>query len=96
MVVDSPTASWITDYLRHRPQIVRVGAALSDVVVSDLGAPQGTMSHSESAHLQKFSDDSAVVGCVGGGREGVYRARVSDFVESPAEHGQDQGDDDWM
>ncbi|KAI3365706.1 hypothetical protein L3Q82_010151, partial [Scortum barcoo] len=57
---------------------------LSDVVVSDTGAPQGTVLspflftlyttdfqyNSESCHLQKFSDDSAVVGCIREGRGG--------------------------
>lgn len=36
---------------------------------------------SESAHLQKFPDDSAVVGCISDGREEEYKALVSDFVE---------------
>ena len=82
MMVDSPTVSWITDYLTHRSQFACVSAALSDVVVSDVGAPQGTalspflftvytsdfQSNPESAHLQKFSDDSAEVGCISGGQ----------------------------
>ena len=83
--------SWITDYLTGRPQFVRLGSVLSDVVVSDTGAPQGTVLspflftlyttdfqyNSESCHLQKFSDDSAVVGCIRGGDEGTGQ----DFVE---------------
>ncbi|MPV02341.1 DUF1891 domain-containing protein [Escherichia coli] len=36
--------------------------------------------NSESCHLQKFSDDSAVVGCIRDGREEEYRAVVEDFV----------------
>ena len=65
------------------------------MVVSNTGAPQGTVLspflftlytsdfqfNSESCHLQKFSDDTAVVGCVRDGREEEYRAVVSDFVE---------------
>ena len=43
MMGDLPTVSWITDYLTHRPQFVRLGTALSDVVLSDVGAPQGSM-----------------------------------------------------
>ncbi|KAI3375550.1 hypothetical protein L3Q82_003877 [Scortum barcoo] len=74
MGVDDSMISWITDYLTGRPQFVRLGSVLSDVVVSDTGAPQGTVLspflftlyttdfqyNSESCHLQKFSDDSAV------------------------------------
>ena len=43
MMVDSPTVTWITDCLTPGPQFVRVGAALSDVVVSDVGAPHETV-----------------------------------------------------
>ena len=64
-------------------------------MVSDIGAPQGTVPspflftlhttdlqyNSESCHLQKFSDDSAVVGCISGGDEGEYRTLVDNFVE---------------
>jgi gmma-aminobutyric acid receptor subunit gamma len=81
--------------LTDRPQFVRLGSVLSDVVVSDVGAPQGTVLspflftlyttdfqyNSESCHLQKFSDDSAVVGCIGDGGEGEYRTLVDGFVE---------------
>ncbi|KAI3374567.1 hypothetical protein L3Q82_021133 [Scortum barcoo] len=96
MGVDDSMISWITDYLTGRPQFVRLGSVLSDVVVSDTGAPQGTVLspflftlyttdfqyNSESCHLQKFSDDSAVVGCIREGRrEGEYRTLVDNFVE---------------
>merc|ERR1712035_110584 len=87
MGVDDTVISWITDYLTGRPQFVRLGSGLSDVVVSDTGAPQGTVLspflftlyttdfkyNSGSCHLQKFSDDSAVVGCIREGEEGEYR-----------------------
>jgi len=95
MGVDDSTVSWITDYLTGRPQYVRLGSVLSDVVVSDVGAPQGTVLspflftlyttdfqfNSESCHLQKYSDDSAVVGCIRGGDDREYRALVDNFVE---------------
>ena len=65
------------------------------MVVSGTGAPQGTVLspflftlyttdfqyNSESCHLQKFSDDSAVVGCIRDGQGGEYRALVDNFVE---------------
>lgn len=43
MRVDTSTISWITDYLTDRPQFVRLGSVLSDMVVSDTGAPQRTV-----------------------------------------------------
>ena len=76
MGVISSTVSWVADYLSDRPQFVRLRSCLSDVVLSNTEAPQGTVlspllftlytsdfqCHSVSCHLQKFSDDSAVVG----------------------------------
>ncbi|KAF7642264.1 hypothetical protein LDENG_00261190 [Lucifuga dentata] len=64
------------------------------MVVSNTGAPQGTVLapflftlytsdftyNSESCHLQKFADDSAIVGCVRRGQEEEYRRLISDFV----------------
>lgn len=44
--------------------------------------PQTFKNNSESAHLQRFSEDSAVVECISGGWEEEYRAvQVRDFVE---------------
>ncbi|KAI3359766.1 hypothetical protein L3Q82_014139 [Scortum barcoo] len=51
MGVDDSMISWITDYLTGRPQFVRLGSVLSDVVVSDTGAPQGTVLLSLPLHL---------------------------------------------
>ena len=69
MVVDEEMISWITEYLTGRPQFVRPGSVLYDVVVSDTESPQGMVLspslpilyttdfqyNSESCHLQKFS-----------------------------------------
>ena len=79
---------WIVDYLTGRPQYVRLRHYVSDTVVSNTGAPQGTVLSSflftlyttdfsyqtKSCHLQKFSDDSAVVGCISKGEQAEYRA----------------------
>ena len=43
MGVHDLVISWVTDYLTGRPQFVRLGSVLSDVVVSDIRAPQGTV-----------------------------------------------------
>ncbi len=94
MQVDSPLVSWIVDYLTGRPQYVRLQHCVSDRMVSNTGAPQGTVLSpflftlyttdfnycTETCHLQKFSDDSAVVGCISKGDEVEYRAVVDNFV----------------
>ncbi|TWW58076.1 hypothetical protein D4764_07G0007950 [Takifugu flavidus] len=81
--VDCPLAAWTTDYLTNRLQYVRLHDCESDVVVCSTGAPQGTVlspflltlytsdfSHnSDSCHLQKFSDDTAIAGRVSEGNE---------------------------
>ncbi|KAI3376361.1 hypothetical protein L3Q82_016849, partial [Scortum barcoo] len=69
---------------------------VSDVVVCSTGAPQGTVlspflftlytsdftSYStDSCHLQKFSDDTAIVGCVSEGNDCEYRKVIMDFVD---------------
>ncbi|TWW78779.1 hypothetical protein D4764_11G0009000 [Takifugu flavidus] len=62
--------------------------------MSNTGAPQGTVLspflfttyradfqyHSETCHLQKYSDDTVVVGCVENGQEDEYRDLVESFV----------------
>uniref|UniRef100_A0A3B1JXG3 Reverse transcriptase domain-containing protein n=1 Tax=Astyanax mexicanus TaxID=7994 RepID=A0A3B1JXG3_ASTMX len=94
MNVDPHLVSWITDYLTCRPQYVRLTDGTWETVVSSTGAPQGTVLspflftlytsdfqyNSEMCHLQKFSDDTAIVGCVKGGQEEEYKRQVDDFV----------------
>ncbi|KAI3374145.1 hypothetical protein L3Q82_006004 [Scortum barcoo] len=76
-------AAWVTNYLTDRPQFVRLQDCVSDVVVCSTGAPQGTVLSpflftlytsdftysTDSCHLQKFSDDTAIVGCVSEGND---------------------------
>ncbi|KAK0143583.1 putative RNA-directed DNA polymerase from transposon X-element [Merluccius polli] len=95
MRVDAHLVSWITDYLTGRPQFVRLKDCLSETVVSSTGAPQGTVLspglftlytsdfryNTESCHMQKFSDDTAIVGCIRDGQEVEYRNLVDDFVQ---------------
>ena len=68
---------------------------MSDCLISNIGAPQGTVLscflfttytvdfkyNTESYHLQKFSDDTAIVGHVEGGREDEFRDLVGNFVK---------------
>lgn len=78
MQVDHGLVAWIMDYLTSRPQYIRLQGSLSDVLVSNTGAPQGTVLspflftlytsdfhfNTGTCHLQKFSDDSSIVGCI--------------------------------
>ncbi|TWW68203.1 hypothetical protein D4764_19G0000010, partial [Takifugu flavidus] len=94
MQMDAPLVSWIEDYLTGRPQFVRLQSCVSDPLMSNTGAPQGTVLspflfttytadfqyHSETCHLQKYSDDTVIVGCVENGQEDEYRDLVESFV----------------
>lgn len=67
---------------------------MSDVLVCSTGAPQGTVLapflftvytsdfryNTSSCHLQKFSDDTVIVGCVSEGNDQEYRQVFSDFA----------------
>uniref|UniRef100_A0A8C6LZA4 Reverse transcriptase domain-containing protein n=2 Tax=Nothobranchius furzeri TaxID=105023 RepID=A0A8C6LZA4_NOTFU len=92
--VGASTIAWIKDYLTNRPQFVRLKNCTSNQAISNIGAPQGTVLSpflftlytsdfqykSETCHLQKYSDDSAVVGCIRDGQEAEYRELVERFV----------------
>ncbi|TWW53956.1 hypothetical protein D4764_0170350 [Takifugu flavidus] len=94
MQMDAPLVSWIEDYLTGPPQFVRLRSCVSDPLMSNTGAPQGTVLfpflfttytadfqyHSETCHLQKYSDDTVIVGCVENGQEDEYRDLVESFV----------------
>uniref|UniRef100_A0A669DTM0 Reverse transcriptase domain-containing protein n=1 Tax=Oreochromis niloticus TaxID=8128 RepID=A0A669DTM0_ORENI len=93
--VDHHLTTWILDYLTDRPQYVRTQGCVSDRVVCSTGAPQGTVlapflftiytadfSHnSTQCFLQKFSDDSAIVGLITDGDDKEYRGLTQDFVD---------------
>ncbi|KAI4903024.1 hypothetical protein NFI96_010063 [Prochilodus magdalenae] len=93
--VESHLSNWIQDYLTNRPQYVRARDCVSDKVVSSTGAPQGTvlapffftlytadfMYSSPNCHLQKFSDDSAIVGLITNEEDSEYRELIQDFVD---------------
>ena len=93
--VGEQLAAWTTDYLTNRPQYVRLRDCRSEVAICSTGAPQGTVLspflfslytsdftyNTSNCHLQKFSDDSAIVGCVSEGDEMEYRSVIKDFVD---------------
>ena len=94
-----------------RLQYVRLQNCVSDRLISNIGTPQGTALSpclfttytadfkycTESCHLQKFSDNTAIVERVEGGREDENRDLVGNLVkwwgEPPAaERGEDKRD----
>ncbi|KAI5095921.1 hypothetical protein C0J45_14351 [Silurus meridionalis] len=95
MGVDHHLSAWTLDYLTDRPQYVRTRDCESDMMVCNTGAPQGTvlapflftiytadfMFSSETCHLQKFSDDSAIVGLITNDDDREYRGLIKNFVD---------------
>nr|AAA83744.1 orf2 [Batrachocottus baicalensis] len=92
--VDHHLTAWILDYLTNRPQYVRIRECESDRVSCSTGAPQGTVlapflfsiytsdfkHNSANCHLQKFSDDSAIVGLISADDDREYRELNQDFL----------------
>lgn len=78
-------SAWVLDYLSDRPQYLRARKCQSDAVVCSTGAPQGTVlaPFLFTCHLQKFSDNSAIVGLITDGDDREHREQ--DFKPSPAQ-----------
>ena len=77
------------DYLTNRPKYVRLNHC---VVVYSPGAPQDTVlspflfslytsDFSDYCHIQKFSEDMAIMECVSDGTDQEYREIISDFID---------------
>lgn len=95
MGVDHHLCSWILDYLTDRLQYVRIRDCESDMVVCNIGVPQGTVLapflftiytadfkfNSSTCHLQKFSDNSAIVGLISDDDDKGYKGLIQDFVD---------------
>ena len=93
--VDEQLTAWTIDYLTNRPQYLRLHDCVSQVVVCSTGAPQGTVLspflfslytsdfryNSDHCHIQRFSDNTAIIGCVSDGNNQEYRGPISDFVD---------------
>lgn len=97
MRVDPCVVSWIFDYLTDRPQYKRLRDITSDTVVSSTGAPQGTILapllytlytlnlcyNSDLCHIQKFADDTAIMGSIRDDKEDEYRSEVKECCLVP-------------
>ena len=66
---------WINEFLTNRKQCVQLKNTLSDVITTNIGAPQGCVlspllytsdcickSNAHGCHLFKYADDTALVG----------------------------------
>ena len=88
-------ALWTTNFLTNKPQYERLKDCASDVVVCNMGAPQGTalfpflytlyipdFRHNiASGHLQKSSGDKTVTDNVSEGNDREYMTGTGDFVD---------------
>ncbi|CAL9684750.1 unnamed protein product [Knipowitschia caucasica] len=93
--VDHDLSEWILDYLTDRPQFVRTRDYVSEVLTCSVGAPQGTVlapflftlytadfrHNTDGCVLQKFSDDSAIIGLSSEDDDAEYRGVIQDFVD---------------
>ncbi len=96
MNVNVSTISWILDYLTNRPQFVKTDKKMiSDTVLTNTGAPQGTVlapflfslytadfrsSHSDCP-LTKFADDTGLTGLISNDDDTMYKQEINRFVE---------------
>ncbi|PIK46347.1 hypothetical protein BSL78_16796 [Apostichopus japonicus] len=86
---------WILNYLTNRTQLVKLShSCLSDVILSNTGAPQGTVlapflftlytydarSLEQGCSLIKFDDDTAMIGLVNGNGDEAYLRQIQSFV----------------
>uniref|UniRef100_A0AAV2LFH5 Reverse transcriptase domain-containing protein n=1 Tax=Knipowitschia caucasica TaxID=637954 RepID=A0AAV2LFH5_KNICA len=93
--VDYDLSEWILDYLTDRPQFVRTRDFVSEVLTCSVGVPQGTVlalflftlytvdfrHNTDGCVLQKFSDDSAIIGLSSEDDDTEYRGVIQDFVD---------------
>lgn len=92
--IDPHINFWISDFLKQRPQRVRIDSLVSDVRVLSTGAPQGCvlspllftlftndcLSTDDSVLIFKFSDDTTLEGLISNADETGYRAEVNRMV----------------
>ena len=98
MKVDPSLVLWCLDYLSLRPQYVRLQCLKH--YSKQKGAPQGTVlapflftiytadfqHNTDRCFLQKFSDDTTVVGLIRGDDEEEYRGTLNNFVKWRADN----------
>ena len=94
MKLESSVISWIFDYLTNRLQYVQLNGVLSSVICKNAGALQGTVlapflfslyttdcrSTDESCPLEKFADDTELVGKISNDKDALYHKQIENFV----------------
>ena len=92
--IDPHVIYWVSDFLKERPQRVKIGPLISDPRVLSTGAPQGCVlspllftlftndcrSHDPTALIFKFSDDTTLEGLISNDDERAYRDAVKNLV----------------
>jgi hypothetical protein len=95
MDVNPGLISWVYSFMTSRPQQVRVGTVVSDVLVTNTGAPQGCVLSpvlftiytadcrtADASNLQiKFADDTSLTGLLRDSDEAKYRQAVGELVD---------------
>lgn len=86
----TPLQNWLLDFLTERPQSVRVGQNISNVITLSTGSPQGCVlspllftliTHdcvpkSATNYIVKYADDTTVVGLIKDDNDLAYREEV--------------------
>jgi hypothetical protein len=92
--LNTSLCNWILDFLKGRPQVVRVGNNTSDTLIRNMGAPQGCvlspllyclfthdcMIMHTSNTIIKFADNTTVIGLIPDNNETAYREEVRDLA----------------
>lgn len=95
MNLNSNIIRWIYDYLTRRPQYVKMGGFLSDLICTYTGAPQGCvlspflftlytndcLSSFNNCSILKYADDTVIIGNVMNNDISDYSGQVDTFVE---------------
>ena len=94
--VPTPTIMWVLDYLSMRPQYVRIGKSItSNVVMTNTGAPQGTVlspflfsvytadckSSDDDCILDKYADDTVLTGMITSNKDQTYLQEIESSVD---------------
>ena len=95
MPVNPHLCLWISDFMRARPQHVKIRTSFSDLIFTNTVAPQGCVlspvlftlytsdfnSNSESCSLVKYADDTSLTGLILKNNETNYRLEMEPFVQ---------------
>lgn len=93
MSVDSCLVAWIFCYLTDGQQYIRLKCIMSDTLISSTGAPKGKVLapllftlytinfcyNSELCHIQKYTDDKVIIGCIKNDRGEDYRRLLREY-----------------